>query len=77
MYADTIAWATARGYLTTEVAPWTRDYGTLIKPTSKGLVFIEEVFNGLDREGILEIVSGNFEQEDEAHGEQSGAFRLD
>lgn len=72
--ADTLSWATSRGYLTTEVAPWTMEYGNTIKVTQKGLQFIEEVLSGVDREDILEILNGKFELEED--GEQSGAFRL-
>jgi hypothetical protein len=63
--ADTIAWATARGYLTTEVAPWSRQYGNKIKATSKGLLFMEEAFCGVDRDRILGICDGKLEEEDE------------
>lgn len=73
-WADTISWAIARGYLTTEIAPWTRDYGNVYKATHKGLLFLEEVLGGLDRESILSILNGEFDQED---GEESGPFRLD
>lgn len=62
-YADTIQWATARGYLTTEIAPWTREYGNLIKVTQKGLLFLEECFCGLDRDAVLSIVDGKLEEE--------------
>lgn len=73
-WADTIAWATARGYLSTEVAPWTREYGNTIKVTQLGLLFLDEALSGLSRGSIMEILSGKFDQED---GEQSGTFRLD
>lgn len=62
-WADAILWATTRDYLSTEVAPWTREYGNVIKVTPKGLLFIEEVLYGMDRESILEILSGNFGKE--------------
>lgn len=74
-WADTIAWATGRGYLSTEVAPWTREYGNMIKVTPKGLLFIEEVLSGIDRESILEILSGQYFGEET--GELEGPFRFD
>lgn len=76
-WADAILWATARGYLTTEVAPWTREYGNMIKATPKGLLFIEEVLSGVAREDILEILSGKFEPDDEEVGQLEGPFRFD
>jgi len=72
-WADTLLWATARDYLTTEVAPWTRQYGNIIKVTPKGLLFLEEVLYGLDREFILGMLNGDFEQA----GQLEGSFRLD
>lgn len=73
-WADTIAWATARGYLSTEVAPWTREYSNIIKVTSKGLLFVEEILSGIDRECILGIINGDLYKQD---GELEGTFRLD
>lgn len=63
VWAETVSWATSRGYLTTEVAPWTRDYGNLLKVTQKGLLFLEEILNGVDREDILDILNGKLDQE--------------
>lgn len=73
-WADTLLWATGRGYLTTEVAPWTREYGNMLKVTPKGLLFLEEVLYGLDREGILEVISGEYDKE--VRGNE-GPFRFD
>lgn len=63
--AETIAWATARGYLTTEVAPYSREYGNTHKVTPKGLLFLEETLSGLDRESILDILNGSFEHQED------------
>lgn len=72
--AETLAWASSRRYITTESAPWTKDYGNIYKVTSKGLLLLEELLHGLDREKILEILSGRFEEDD---GEQQSTFRFD
>lgn len=56
-HAECLVWAVSRGYLTTEIAPFTRDYGNLYKATAKGLLFLEDVLDGLSREEILGILS--------------------
>jgi hypothetical protein len=66
--AETIAWAASRGYVTTEIAPYTKDYGNIFKVTPKGLLFLWEALDGLDREGILGIIA-NEQFEDEAFWE--------
>lgn len=73
-WADVLAWATQRGYVSTEVAPYTMEYGNLYKVTHNGLLFIRECFTGLDRDAILGIVDGKFDQEDEG---QPWEVRLD
>lgn len=62
--AETLAWATSRGYVTTEVCPYTRDYGNIFKVTPQGLQFLWEALDGLDRDSILDIISNEQSKEE-------------